>query len=238
MPKAQLPFAAVNEWAKAELLGMVMSPPCLGVMAVMDSLSMPYELTKVELPFNKKALRRSAEYKKIPILFLDDIQINDSLIIVRCLGALAGQHLSAEDVAVLELINTDLMVAMEKELFCHAEKPVQQAFVEAYMPNAWAVTKMFTAPVIRYFGGKIAKQRPTLSFKTTLMDVAERRQGAFYNGATPGIVDTYLFGLLHWIGFAEMKFLDQYLAPCRLADWYESMAGQSDGFVRSIVAHL
>ena len=238
MPEAQLPFSAVNEWAKAELLGMVMSPPCLGVMAVMDSLSMRYELTKVELPFNKKALRRSTEYKKIPILFLDDIQINDSLIIVRCLGALAGMHLSAEDVAVLELINRDLMVAMEKELFCSADKPVQQAFVDSYMPNAWAVTKMLTTPVIRYFGGKIAKKRPTLSFKTTLMDVAGRRQASFFNGATPGIVDTYLFGLLHWIGFADVKFLDQYLAPCGLADWYESMAGLSDVFLRSIVAHL
>ena len=52
-------------------------PWCCKVKAVLDFYDIPYKVVEVH-PMYKKELKRVSSHKKVPVLFFDDVQVNES----------------------------------------------------------------------------------------------------------------------------------------------------------------
>lgn len=241
MPEAPLPFDSTHCWSRAELIGTMQSPPCQAVASVMSYFGIPFELSKISFPFDKKALKKSPEYKKIPILFLDNIQINDSLIIARVLCELKGVYLSPADIDLLTHVNRNVMVAMEGEFMGRAPKSVQTRWINTYAPDSWAITKAVTPLFFSHVASNIQKKRPDLPrFKKTLAPLGQRLQerGPYFGGSSMNAVDAYIFGVLIWLGLGHKKYLQHFLKTAGLSAWYAAVEAQHGAFIKVCQSHL
>ena len=87
-------------WTKEDLKTVVLhsnpiSPPACKIRAILQYHKVPFT--------NIKGAKKDSEYKKVPVIILNDRQINDSYIIVKSLAPiLYGAPLSAEDLAFEE----------------------------------------------------------------------------------------------------------------------------------------
>ena len=64
-------------------------PWCCKVKAVLDFYDIPYKVVEVH-PMYKKELKRVSSHKKVPVLFFDDVQVNESDDIIDVLHRLKG----------------------------------------------------------------------------------------------------------------------------------------------------
>ena len=110
--KEDLIEALPAEWVKPASLGKVflyqnpISPPCAKLRMVFEFYGVDYQCYK--------GPRKGSEYKKIPVIVFNNVQINDSFIILKSLAKiLDGVPLSPELLELEEMTTFGVMIAME-----------------------------------------------------------------------------------------------------------------------------
>ena len=101
-------------WTKDDLKDVVLhnsqlSPPCIKIRAIFQYHNIQY--TRI----NGK--KKDSEYKKVPVLMLNGIQINDSFIMVKNLATiLHGKPLTEDEIKFEEEMTYGLMIALESQM--------------------------------------------------------------------------------------------------------------------------
>jgi hypothetical protein len=88
------------------MYGSAGSPPCLKIICLLKHHQIEYTLLK--------GPKKDSEYKKVPVLMLNDRQINDSFIMVKNLSPiLYGKALTEEELKFEEEMTFGLMNVLE-----------------------------------------------------------------------------------------------------------------------------
>ena len=101
-------------WTKDDLKEVVlhnsyMSPPCVKVRCILQHNGIKFQVIDGK--------KKDSEYKKIPVLLLNGVQINDSFIMVKNLAPiLYGKALTEEEIKFEEEMSYGLMIAMESQM--------------------------------------------------------------------------------------------------------------------------
>ena len=101
-------------WTKADLKDVVLyntqlSPPCTKIRTIFQYHNVKF--SKID------GAKKDSDYKKIPVLMLNGVQINDSFIMVKNLSPiLYGKPLTEDEIKFEEEMTFGLMVALESQL--------------------------------------------------------------------------------------------------------------------------
>eukprot|EP00854_Cymbomonas_tetramitiformis_P005034 gene5034-6135_t len=107
--KEPLTITSKDQITKVVLHQSHVSPPCCKIRAILKRYDVPFEIVEGKKP--------DSDYKKIPVLMVNERQINDSFIMVKSLAPiLDGQALSPELLELEELNTFGLMIALELEI--------------------------------------------------------------------------------------------------------------------------
>jgi hypothetical protein len=132
-----LPIRAKSEITKIKLYENQGSPPCCAVRAFLALADVPYET--VEVGFTSKSEIDFSTYKKVPIITVNGLQINDSAIIIKVLTPICfGRALSDVEQVQVNETTTKGMLAYEAELFGN-DKNIEK-FLQRYIKDDGCLT--------------------------------------------------------------------------------------------------
>jgi len=99
-------------WTKPGSLGKVLlyqnpvSPPCVKLRLIFEFYGVDYQCMQGK--------KKDSEYKKIPVIVFNNVQINDSFVIVKSLAkVLDGEPLTPALLELEEMTTYGVMIAME-----------------------------------------------------------------------------------------------------------------------------
>jgi len=166
-----------------------------------------------------------SEYKKIPVVIANNIQINDSYFVVKSFARiLDGEELSAELLALEDMTTYGLIAALEAEVagsFLDLEKC---AFT---MGGGYGFLLASMACCICCCGRSMFRNRhPDLRDLEYYRQVYAKALGTddFFHGLKPGVVDLSICGVLAPFVFAGNFAVDKFLGTSgKVFDWYQRM---------------
>jgi len=221
--------------ADVKVYGAMFSPPCWKVYMLLDYYGVPYE--KVEAQPHQKKEGVDDSYGKIPKLVINDIQINDSAVIVRTLTPiLTGEPLTAAQVELEKLNNIrGLVGALEKEtassysgIFCAVQSltagsttyagAVAHAIVPYLAAPAWPLgwAAFRFGPMKHGADGDSLKHAQT--FRRALGDAP------FFHGDAPGALDITLYAsIAAFVDFMNAPAARAALDRGGLRRWYHAV---------------
>lgn len=111
-----MPIRNKSEITKIKLYQNQGSPPCCAVRAFLTLADVPFET--VEVDYMTKSQLDFSHYKKVPVVTVNGLQINDSAIIIKTLAPICyGRPLSDIEQIQVNETTTKGMLAFEVELF-------------------------------------------------------------------------------------------------------------------------
>ena len=235
-PQEKLPFSKVT------LYQYDVCPFCNKVKAYLDYRGIPYDIVEVN-PLTKSEIKFSKEYRKVPIVTVDDEQLNDSAHIIATLDERLGK------IAPPGFIGGKAMTEKEEKW----AKWVDAWFVHVITPNiyrTWAEAfKSFDYITERGKFGWVERQSVRLSGAVSMylisQNVLKKRHGiederlelykaledwmengvggaAFCGGDKPNVADISVFGVLRAVKTFET--FDDALANVKSVEgWYRRM---------------
>ncbi|KAF4685199.1 hypothetical protein FOZ60_006780 [Perkinsus olseni] len=213
-------------------------PYCNKVKAFLDWQQVPYKTMDVN-PLTKGEIRFSKDYRKVPIAFIDGIQVNDSTEIIKKLVEALGRENVSQQLQEPEISKwvdwTDKKLAVL--LFPNLTRTFGESF-EAFgyimnIPHMWLPMKM----VNRLVGGwamwmandKIRKKYNIDDEREDLLKCVDEwtvdlaaRGGKFHGGAKPDLADVAVYGCIRSLeGFTTHHWLLRNHTD--LLTWYNRM---------------
>lgn len=217
-------------------------PFCNKVKAYLDYRGIPYDIVEVN-PLTKSEIKFSKEYRKVPIVMVDDEQLNDSAHIIATLDERLGK------IAPPGFIGGKAMTEKEEKW----AKWVDAWFVHVITPNiyrTWAEAfKSFDYITERGKFGWVERQSVRLSGAVSMylisQNVLKKRHGiederlelykaledwmengvggaAFCGGDVPNVADISVFGVLRAVKTFE-TFEDALANVKSVEGWYRRM---------------
>ena len=241
IPMDALPFDKVT------LYQYDVCPFCNKVKAMLDFHGVPYDVVEVN-PLTKGEMKFSKDYKKVPILVVDDEQINNSSEIMRWLEEKVP---SAMQLKKKNGTNKSTSKQSEKELFWM--KWVDDRFVHVVTPNiyrTWGEAfDSFDYITVRgnfnFFERQAVRLSGAVSMYLISQNVLKKRHGiederkelfsdlnkwtteavggnAFCGGSNPNLADLAVFGVLRAV--KTFQTFEDAMAECpETKTWYKRM---------------
>jgi len=228
-------------WTQADLkevklYGMYMSPPCVKVRTVLDFYKVPYT--------NIDGSKPDSKYKKIPVLDIGNVQINDSFVMVNALApVLQGVPYTPEEKKLEEVTTFGLMLAMEAEVVaetcggglrgCGWHIATRMGckgccICCAFFSLGCCITCCKSNSFKSGFSSKCLKM--TGEELRTALEYSEYYAGIlgdspFFHGAEIGLIDVSLFGVVVFFVEAENEAGTDFLSNPKIRQWFQ-VAGQ------------
>uniref|UniRef100_A0A7S4PB60 GST N-terminal domain-containing protein n=2 Tax=Guillardia theta TaxID=55529 RepID=A0A7S4PB60_GUITH len=180
----------------------------------------------VSMP-GKKEIKWS-KYKKVPIVTVNGLQINDSYIIFKELSRIIfGRQLSESESRQVHEVTYGLLLAYEAEIFGNEES--RSRFIATFLKGNCCFT-CFIVPLIRHMlskaPAKIKKSNPGLkSLDEYGKKIRSEMAGTFIGGSQPGPVDVMVWGLVEQARHIEVKTMESWLSRTDLMPWFKNMDG-------------
>ena len=124
------------DWTKSDLKevtlhGATLSPPTAKIISILHHHNIEYKLDGGK--------RKGSVYKKVPVLVLNDRQINDSFIIIKNLAKIVdGQELTPEEIEFEKEMTFGFMIALEAEMIGNSKS------IKMYLSKTKGGMKCFT----------------------------------------------------------------------------------------------
>lgn len=201
-----------------------MSPPCTKIKTMLTYFRIPFEVREGKHP--------TSDYKKIPVLELNDRQINDSHVIMKNLTEiLIGVPMTPEEVSWERRITYEFQPAFEVELLGNRRDFAKLWSRATDFIGGWQTSVIGSVtPILYEVYGFLFKQRypemqlPSSSFGKDFR--AELGDRLFFHGDQPGPIDLSLYGTYSY--FTDCTSADRFLSSSGLEEWHERMAEYGD----------
>ncbi|CAE7471819.1 ptges2 [Symbiodinium natans] len=195
------------------------SPPCVKLRTIFRYYKLPFRTFNAKHP--------TSDYQKIPVLVMNDRQINDSHIIMRrIIPWLTGKEMTDEEVMWEKRITYEFQPAFEVELVGNDRDLAllwtratgyiggwQRGLLGVLSPLLkFAVEALFRS---RYSDMELPSSKFGASFRAALKDQP------FFHGEKPGPIDLSLYGT--YAAFAECKTAARFLQDSGLEEWHDRM---------------
>lgn len=190
------------------------SPPCIKIKLYLIHYGVPFELS------TKKA---GGDYKKVPVLKINDRQVNDSFIILKNLVPILCDEEFAEEWQ--RKITFELQNSIEAESFGDTPGDMKR-----YATKLAGIPGCIACCIAGPFGRKIAKKirannpnlRPSVEVGKEFVAAMESKQ--FFGGDKPGQIDMAYYGTLLGFKTAGCQAVENHLQDAGLSEWYGRMA--------------
>ncbi|CAJ1355944.1 unnamed protein product [Effrenium voratum] len=220
------------EWALDEVDDIVlyqqeMSPPCVKLRTMFRYFGLPFRTVNGRHP--------TSDYKKIPVLVINDRQINDSHVIIKTIVPwFTGQQLTPEEINWEKRITYEFQPAFEVELVGN-ERDVALLWARATnFIGGWQRGVIgLVSPILRLVVESLFKSRyPNMELPSSKFGLSFRAAMGdkdFFHGDKCGPIDLSLFGT--YAAFAECNATARFLQASNLEDWHKRMTelGVGDG---------
>lgn len=189
------------------------SPPCIKIKLYLIHYGVPFEFS------TKKA---GGDYKKVPVLKINDRQVNDSYIILKNLVPLLCGEEFAEDWQ--RKITFELQPSIEVEVL--GEAPETKKFLTKLAGVPGCVACCIAGPVGRKIVKKIRAAYPDIrpSVEVGKEFVSAMDGKPFFGGDQPGQIDMAYYGTLLPFKFSGCQAAENHLQDAGLKEWYGRMA--------------
>jgi len=223
-----------SDWTKdslkdIKLHGMHASPPCAKIRAILDLAGVTYERISGKV--------KGSDYQKVPVVFVNDRQINDSHIIVKTLAPILFETaLSEKDIELEKMLTYGMMISFEKECFGNPIAIKQMLGASGLMTGAtgWMLNNMVPfqwlgSKAVAKFTEKHPDLLSPLEYCTKLKSELDERGSTYLSGNDdkPGIMDASAYGVLCvFVGKNDekddstIKFAKEAMTKSGLDDWY------------------
>ncbi|XP_042057146.1 prostaglandin E synthase 2-like [Salvia splendens] len=219
-------------------------PFCNKVKAFLDYYDIPYKVVEVN-PLSKKETKWS-EYKKVPILMVDGVQMVDSSDIIDKLytkvnpGAVTDSAEESEEKKWRRWVDNHLVHILSPNIYRSISEAIDSFDYITTMGNFSFMEKMsakYVGAGAMYFISKRLKKRHNITDeRAALYEAAETWVDAlqgrdFLGGAKPNLADLAVFGVLKSIRY--LRAGQDMVQHTRIGDWYDRMenaVGVSAGF--------
>jgi glutathione S-transferase len=205
-----------DDLEKVVLYGQDASPPCVKIQTMLDYYGVPFEMVKGRHP--------TSDYKKIPVIELNDRQVNDSHVIVRNLvPVLTGRALTEEELEWERRITFEFQPSFEVELFGNGGDLAKFVGAEGWQAGLLGLASgPLSALVGSVFRSRYGDFPAAAAWGRDFQQALGDRP--FYHGEAPGPVDLSLYGT--YVRFEEKgcQTSADFLGDSGLRAWHERMA--------------
>lgn len=224
-----------ESWTKEDLksvtlYGSWVSPPCVKIRAVLAFYEVPYTHGPKAKP--------DSEYKKMPVLDVNDIQINDSFVMVKALApVLQGSKLNELEAEIENLSTYGLMLSMEQETAASCSQLCACACGLICKKSCCTGCLMgffscciccCVGPKMKDTFGEKAKEATGHSLKSSGQygEAFSNKLGEleYFHGSGPGIEDAALYGTILAFKEANLQCCDDFFAADGMRQWWERMS--------------
>mmetsp|Transcript_59503 Transcript_59503/g.87219 ORF Transcript_59503/g.87219 Transcript_59503/m.87219 type:complete len:261 (+) Transcript_59503:97-879(+) len=225
-PKESLPFTNKNDLTTVKLYQMGGSPPCIMVQAMFSYADINYE--KVDVSFPLKSEISWSTYKKIPIVTLNGLQVNDSYIIFKQLAPLIfGRTITESEAVQIKSVAYEAMIALEAETFENSD--ALSKFVDGYVAKDCCTANTMGHVIklmLPQMASGIRSKNPDLKpFKTHCETFKAAITGKFVGGSEPGPYDIMMYALFAMHKHVKIDMYEEMWKELQLTEWYDSMTG-------------
>eukprot|EP01006_Ploeotia_vitrea_P045891 TRINITY_DN66977_c7_g1_i1.p1 TRINITY_DN66977_c7_g1~~TRINITY_DN66977_c7_g1_i1.p1 ORF type:complete len:253 (+),score=24.52 TRINITY_DN66977_c7_g1_i1:47-805(+) len=225
---------------KLTMWAFEVSPPCGKITAYCKYHNLPLTTVLVNV-LSKAEIKWSKDYRKVPIMKIDDRQVNDSSVILETLESelMGRSELTEAEKKWTKWVNDRFMWAFEVGMFSNSKTAADVLSKSANNP----ATGWFTGTILKYVApsmitstaGKIKKNHgltdESLSecWKELADGLKEKHPEPFLNGQEPGMGDIEVFGVTQAV--KHSKFLATQIAGAapEVQTWYQAMIEQVYG---------
>uniref|UniRef100_A0A7S0NE46 GST N-terminal domain-containing protein n=1 Tax=Hanusia phi TaxID=3032 RepID=A0A7S0NE46_9CRYP len=222
-----LPITRKDQINHVKLYEIQASPPCVMVRALLAYGDIKYESVMVNM-MSKKELKWST-YRKIPILVINGMQINDSYIIYKELCSIVfGRTLSETEAQQIHDITYGMLLAFQSEFF--GSPVVRKKFVRLSFAGNCCFACLFH-PCIRMYVGRAPNRIHAAHPELQSFDFYGKRfrsefRGTYHCGVEPGPVDIMVWALTELGKHMDLgPGIDRWIAACDLTEWYQAING-------------
>lgn len=221
-------------------------PFCNRVKSYLDYLRIPYKTVEVN-PLTKGEVRFSKDYRKVPIVLFEGLQVNDSSPII--------DHISNDIVKVDPVLKEKHNALFTNDSEKWSEWSEKRLAVMLYpnitrsMEESWEcfeytnhvkswnvlnrmTTRALGSLAMSFANGKIKKKYNIVDERKELQECLEEWTSAlgakpFLHGDKITLPDLYVFGVLRAIDFEGSRTHKEIMGQnARLASWYGRMKGE------------
>lgn len=211
-------WKSVGDLGELTLYQQKISPPCCKLRMIFKWYNVPFKI--IDGP------KSDSDYKKIPVVVVNGMQINDSFIVVKSLASiLDGQPLSPELVAVEEMTTFGLMMALELDVTksCLEIQKCAPMLDGLMCCGLWSLSCIICC----FAPGMISSKNPDLkslaAYRSLYVKALNGNQ--FFHGSKPGIVDVSLCGVLSPFVRAGNSCVPEFLGDGgEMFEWYARMS--------------
>jgi len=203
------------------------SPPCVKLRTMFKYYNLPFRIVNGRHP--------TSDYKKIPVLVINDRQINDSHVIVKTVVPwFTGRPMTEQEMQWENRITYEFQPAFEVELLGN-ERDVATIWTRATnFIGGWQRGVIgFLSPILKVVVEALFKSRyPNMTLPSSNFGLEFRRalgDRPFFHGEKPGPVDLSLYGT--YAAFNGCSATARFLQASRLEEWHERMVGLNVGDV-------
>jgi len=208
-----LNFASKEELKNVVLHQMHGSPPCVKIRLFLSYYGVPFTTT------TKKA---GGSYKKVPVLKINDRQINDSFIIFKNLvPILCAEEFSEE---WQNKITYQLQLGIEAETM--SDKGDMNKLATKLFGAPRCIACCLAGPMGKKIANSIRAKNPGLppSVEVGKQFHAAMADKKFFAGEQPGQVDLAYYGTLLAFEFCGTNSFKNHVEDAGLKDWWSRMA--------------
>lgn len=207
---------------KITLYEMRISPPCCKLRFLLEYYKIPFTKHDGKKP--------GSEYKKVPVLDVEDRQINDSFVMVKSLAlVLQGRPLTAEEEGIEKEMTAGFMIAAEKHTASSCGELCACAPVAG--GSTGVLMRLFSCCICCCIAKKIGKGKELKPIED-YGDLLRGHLGSnqfLSGGSEPGVLDVSVFGVTQPWAKAKSPVLQELLGPSSdpLSAWHERMKALS-----------
>mmetsp|Transcript_69839 Transcript_69839/g.158466 ORF Transcript_69839/g.158466 Transcript_69839/m.158466 type:complete len:310 (+) Transcript_69839:69-998(+) len=218
-----LPFKSKEELKDVKIYQIRGSPPCHTVQCFLAYGGIDF--TPVEIGILTKRHIRWSNYKKIPIVTFNGLQVNDSLIVLKALTPMVfGRDATPAELAMMKVVNTEVMLEFECQLFGSREATSRFCDVAFSEVTSGPLLKWFVVSRVPSFADRIRAKKPALlSLAEYGKQFREGLQGTFFGGEGPGPADVQLWSLIYQAERLGLPFFEAWLSDTGLGGWYAAV---------------
>lgn len=225
-------------------------PYCNEVKSLLDYMGLPYKQVEVD-PLSKAELKFSTTYRKVPIMMMDNKQVNDSKVIMDTLiqrltddGLISAESLkqltsgSRGNKVVEEWVDwasKKLAVLMYPNL-CASVSSAWKAFDYVHQVEGWGAAKRTLIQVVGTLAMRAGSSRLKKKYAiederqallSTLASWSKQLGGdVFHGGSSPDLADVCVFGVIDAV--KGMPLHVDVLNNTAIGPWYQAMQKHLD----------
>lgn len=195
------------------------SPPCVKLRTMFKYYNLPFRVVNGRHP--------TSDYKKIPVLEINNRQINDSHVIVKTVVPwFTGRPMTEKEMMWEKRITYEFQPAFEVELLGN-ERDVAMIWTRATnFIGGWQRGIIgILSPILKVVVEALFKSRyPEMELPSSKFGLEFRRalgEQAFFHGEQPGPVDLSLYGT--YAAFNGCSATARFLQASKLEEWHGRM---------------